>query len=369
MTAASPPRNDNALTKADYRFVTNTRFLSMAGVVAIHAEVMSVTWHGGGLNVALNQALKFCTMCFFMISGFLLGDRLEDASPREYMGRRLRTVALPWAIWAGVHMVMSIGIDHLARGAGARPVLWHMNNTIIASAYWFVPNILLSLSVLLLFRRWLDAWWFGAALGLTTLAHSLNLHVRMWENTQHNSAFSGFILFLWLGYQLRRNFGKVRATLAKASWGLLWGLVLGTYALAVGETWVLAKRFGDDFDFLSTLRFSNVLYSFAVFALMLKTTRSIEPPGMDARRFTFGIYLLHPIVFGVVGRAFKIVWARAIGVEPLAFNEHMADYVRTPFARLAVQVGLFVVVYGLAWAAVAVLARTPLARYLGVRDG
>lgn len=368
MTAATPPRESTALTKADYRFVTNTRFASMAGVVAIHAELMSVTWHGGALNIGLNQALKFCTVCFFMISGFLLGDRLEDASPREYMGRRLRTVALPWAIWAGVHMVMSIAIDHVARGAGARPLTWHVNNTVIASAYWFVPNILLSLSVLLLFRRWLEAWWFGGALGLATLAYSLNLHVRMWSSTQHNSAFAGFIVFLWLGYQLRRNFHRVRAALSRAPWGLLWGLVVVTWALAMGESYALAARFGDDFDFLSTLRVTNLLYSFAVFALLLKTTRNIEPPGMDARRFTFGIYLLHPIVFGVVGRLFKVVWARAIGVEPLAFNEHMLEYVRTPPQRLAVQVGVFALVYGISWAAVAVLARTPVSKYLGVRE-
>lgn len=369
MTDAPTPRPDQALTKSDYRFVTNTRFLSMAGVVALHAELMSITWHGGVYNVALNQTVKFGTMCFFMISGFLLGDRLEDASPRAYLGRRLRTVALPWAIWASVHLAMSLAIDHLARGAGARPLGWHLNNTVIASAYWFVPNILLSLTVLLVFRRWLDAWWFGAALGLTTLAHGLNLHVRMWSNTQHNSAFSGFIAFLWLGYQLRRNFPRVKAALARVSFRALGALAVATWALALGETWALARRFGDDFDFLSTLRVSNVLYSLSVFALMLKTTRSIELPGMDARRFTFGIYLLHPIVFGVVGRAFKVVWARALGVAPLAFNEHMADYVRTPLQRLAVQVVIFVAVYGVSWAAVAVLARTPLARFLGVRDG
>jgi hypothetical protein len=63
-----------------------------------------------------------------------------------------------------------------------------------------------------------------------------------------------------------------------------------------------------------------------------------------------------------------VAWARAIGVEPLAFNEHMLEYVRTPPQRLAVQVGMFVLVYGVAWATVAVLAKTPLARFLGVRD-
>jgi hypothetical protein len=264
---------------------------------------------------------------------------------------------------------MSIAIDHVARGAHARPLAYHLNNTVIASAYWFVPNILLSLSVLLVFRRWLEAWWFGGALGLATLAYSVNLHARWWQDTRHNAAFAGFIVFLWLGYQLRRNFHRVRDALAKLSWGLLWAGAVVTWALAMGESYLLAQRFGDDGDFLSTLRITNLAYSFAVFALLLKTTRNIEPPGMDARRFTFGIYLLHPIVFGVVGRLFKIVWAKAIGVEPMAFNEHMLEYVRTPMARLAVQVGVFALVYGIAWAAVAVLARTPVSRYLGVRDG
>jgi surface polysaccharide O-acyltransferase-like enzyme len=369
MTGITLPRNDNALTRDDYRFVTNTRFVSMVGVVALHSELMSITLRDGWLNIVLNQTVKFSTICFFMISGFLLGDRLEDASPRAYMARRLRTVALPWAIWVGVHLSMSLAIDHVARGPAARPLLWHINNTVIANAYWFVPNILLSLAVLLLFRRWLDAWWFGAALAVTSLAHGLNLHVRMWQNTQHNSAFTGFIVFLWLGYQIRRHYGWVRSTLAKTPWGILWALVLATWSLALGETWLLATRFGDGFDFLSTLRVGNVLYSLAVFALMFKVKRNVEPPGMDARRFTFGIYLLHPIVFGVVGRAFKVAWAHVLGIAPMAFNANMADHVRTPLQRLGVQVLVFVMVYGISWAAVALLARTPVARYLGVRDG
>ena len=52
----------------------------------------------------------------------------------------------------------------------------------------------------------------------------------------------------------------------------------------------------------------------------------------------------------------------------MAFNEHMLEYVRTPLQRLAVQVGVFALVYGISWAAVAVLARTPVSKYLGVRE-
>jgi peptidoglycan/LPS O-acetylase OafA/YrhL len=66
-------------------FVDNVRFLSMIGIVAIHsATVVFVT---GNVHPMLIAALlapqKFGTTGFFLISGFLLGERLDRCRPLE----------------------------------------------------------------------------------------------------------------------------------------------------------------------------------------------------------------------------------------------------------------------------------------------
>lgn len=354
--------------RADYGFVTNARFVSMVGVVALHAQIMTLSWHGGHWNMVFDQLMKFGTVCFFLISGFLLGDRIETTSPAQYMLRRLRTTAVPWAVWTSVFLVMNLTIDWLARGSEMRSLGFHLNNSVLNSAYWFVPNILLSLATLLAFRRWLNSLWFGAMLGAASLSYGLNLYFRWSTDTRHNSAWAGFIVFLWLGYQLRRHVGAARAWIARAPWSLLVALGVITYALALGESKVLNDRYGDDFDFLNTLRISNVAYSFVAFAMLFKVARRLEPPGMDARQHTFGIYLLHPIIFGLVSRLFKVIAAKALGVSALAFNDHVTDYIHSAGGRFAVQLGVFAVVYLTSWACVSAMARTRLSRYIGVRE-
>ena len=354
--------------RIDYGFVNNARFVSMVGIVAMHAEVVSLAWRGGALNVALDQTLKFATVCFFIISGFLLGDRLEVDAPLTYMGRRIRTVFAPWLLWAGVYFAMNVALDAIARGSAMRPVTYHLRATVISSAYWFVPNILLSLATLLTMRRWLNTAWLGVALAAASLAHGLNLHARWWSDTRHNTALSGFIVFLWLGYQLRRNLSSARALIDRAPWGLLALSAAITWALALAEARGLALSRGDDFDFMSTLRITNVAYSLAMFALLFKVRANLAPPAMDVRRHTFGIYLLHPIVFALAARAFKLVAARALGVSPFAFSDHITEHLASPVARLVTQLGLFAAVYTLSWSLAATLARGPLGRFVGARD-
>ncbi len=354
--------------RAGYGFVTNTRFISMMGIVAIHAELATPDWNASPLNVGFNQLAKFATVCFFVISGFLLGDRLSEARPWDYFWRRVRAIGMPWAVWAGVYLALGVGLDYATRGAAMRPLGWHISNTFVSSAFWFVPNMLLSLAILIALRRWLDRWWLGAALLVASLSYGVNLHVLWWHDTRHNTALLGFTGYLWLGHALRRYSTEARALITRAPWWLLGAIVAATLALALAESRVIYDRFGPDSDLLSTLRVSNVIYSLAVFALLFKVEGDLAPPGMDVRRHTYGIHLTHPVVFAIVARAFKVIAALAIGVSPMEFNIHMDRYVASPLARIGAQAGVFVVVYLLSWAWVTRMARTPLARFVGVRE-
>lgn len=351
-----------------YGFVTNVRFISMAAIVALHAELDAPTWRHAPLNVALGQFVKFATVCFFLISGFLLGERMVTDHPWTYFRRRLDALAVPWITWAFVYLGLGLGLDWVARGAAMRSLSYHLAATFVSSAFWFVPNLLFAIAVLLAFRRWLDRAWFGVLLGVVSLAYGVNLHVRLWHDTRHNTALFGFVAYLWMGFQLRRHVVTIKSWVDRASWVLLAALAVVTYAAALYESWLLEARFGGESDLLSTLRVTNVVYSLAAFALLFKVHRHIEPSWMDVRRHTYGIHLTHPVVFAFVGRAFKVACAMYFGVSALEFNAHIDRYLTSPVTKLLAQLVIFVVVYIASWACVAVLAKTRVARYIGVRD-
>lgn len=89
--AQAPP------TSANHLFANNVRFLSMAAIIAIHT--MDAYPGGPVAHRYLAQLFKFETIGFFLISGFLFGERIDRYSSIGYFTRRLRSVFLPWSVW------------------------------------------------------------------------------------------------------------------------------------------------------------------------------------------------------------------------------------------------------------------------------
>jgi len=177
----APARNQNFL------FVDNVRFWSMFAIIAMHTSV--IFWYLGRpvprLTQAITTPLKFGTIAFFLISGFLLGERLETCKPLDYLGRRINKVFLPWSIWFVAMCLFSTlaNLWHLhvnpIFSLQAVPVLLHEAvQTLFTSAFWFVPNLLLALSILLLFRSWLRDMRFGAVLLAFNLFYVVNIYAR-----------------------------------------------------------------------------------------------------------------------------------------------------------------------------------------------
>jgi hypothetical protein len=84
------PRNNHL-------FVSNVRFWSMLGIVAVHSAptlllINGTQWY---LSAALTALFKFGTIGFFLISGFLLGERVDQQRPMEYFLRRVRRSFYP----------------------------------------------------------------------------------------------------------------------------------------------------------------------------------------------------------------------------------------------------------------------------------
>ncbi len=180
----------------------------------------------------------------------------------------------------------------------AVPVLLHEAvQTLFTSAFWFVPNLLLALSILLLFRRWLRDMRFGAVLLAFNLFYVVNIYAR-WLPSGHSQAFLGFVFHLWLGAYVSVHFSRLNRWIATVPTSLLSGLTLLAGLLAFGEARLLAHLHSH--DPMNTLRLTNQIFSVAVVLLLLKLPRLTSPSFVHVRRHTFGLYLSHTIILRFV---------------------------------------------------------------------
>ena len=279
----------------NYPFVSNVRFWSMLGIVTIHvlyqwgdrASSLSAT---GILQLLLFQAVKFASIAFFLISGFLLGGRMERSAPWSYFKRRWNKIGMPWLFWAAMFSLYCLLRWDLAGPSVSGAIRFRLIDTLFFSIYWFVPNALFSLGVLLVFRRHLDSVWFGIALFSISLFYAINPYMG-WLPAQHTAAIGAYVLYLWLGNQAHRNYGKLLGFLERIPlWSLWLGiLVLGT--LGIMESLILIKMGSNATE--TTVRLSNQLFSVLV-ALLLMKTKPTWPKTTNPRNETFGIYLIHP---------------------------------------------------------------------------
>ncbi len=191
----------------NHLFVSNVRFWSMLGIIAVHcAEAFSV--FGGThwkLMPALTTPFKFGTIGFFLISGFLLGERVDRRNPLEYFLRRVKRVFVPWLFWLGImcafliaHQVTATEWKRTASHGIVSITLNALKFCLLDTAFWFVPNLLLCIAVLLVFRRYLYSLKLGAILLLTNLTYVVNIY-KLWFPSKHTVALFAFVFYLWFG--------------------------------------------------------------------------------------------------------------------------------------------------------------------------
>ena len=168
--------------------------------LAVHASGLLTAGTEPGSTVELFQlaavtVLKFGTIGFFLISGFLLEKNLRTRSSLDLMRRRLSKVFLPWIFWfifTCAALSLSDFVHHRRAFLAGSPLVDALWKTVVytftRSAFWFVPNLLLSLMVLLIFRRYLQSIWFGALLLAASLFYSLNIYTQ-WIDAHHTPRF------------------------------------------------------------------------------------------------------------------------------------------------------------------------------------
>ncbi len=232
-------------------------------------------------------------------------EGLTRRSPLGYISRRLQRVFVPWLTWFSLifALTLTVGIVQGRLGihasqSSARLVGHTLYSCLFYSAYWFVPNLLIALGVLLACRRFLFDIRLGCLLLAPSLFYGLNIHAHWIPIENHTEALFGFIFYLWLGAWTARNFTSVQAWIERTS--MMWLLTLAALTgLAALEESFLLDAANAPLP-LNVLRISNQAYSVAFVLVLFKLRRPIWPRAMNVRATMFGIYLTHPFTMWVL---------------------------------------------------------------------
>jgi len=349
------PTANTSTTK--YDFIDALRFISMVSIVMEHSSILlgkNFTSYSDQLvQVTTIQLFKYGTIIFFLVSGFLIGDKFETYSSAEYMKRRWNNTFKPWVFW----FVIAIGLNYLNlyivyAKFGMRDIfidpwgtfLHQLYDTLFLTSLWFIVNFLICIAILLMFRRYIDSLIFGAILCAFSLFYSVNLYY-VWVPPGHTVAIFGFVFYLWLGYKINKNFAAFTSWVNKTSTWYLALAFVATYVLSCWESMAMIQHHNP--ESLNTLRFTNILYTLACFVLFFKYYKIFHAELFKPRMLTFGIYFLHHILLNhVVPEIFR----------PMGYRNE--DY-RPMWQMLSMSLVQFVVAYGLSIGLAYLIAKGP----------
>lgn len=345
---------DTAPAKKNYNFVDSIRAIAMICIVIEHSfylgDYYPINPHDFWIYSAFMQASKLGTMTFFILAGFLIGDKFTDYTPGQYIKRRFANTVKPWLFWS-LFFVFLILLDNFIgslrfNGTFKKDFPTLLPNTLetvfLYTNYWFIINFLICITILLMFKKYLYSLWFGAILLLITFLYSINIY-QLWFEPRHTTALLGFVFFLWFGAQLNHKWNFVDTWIKKTSILLLILVTLITYVAAVAE--IQHLRALQSIDEFNTLRATNVFYSIIAFILLLKIRNFSFIKYLKPRETTFGIYLIHIIL---VQNFVPLL------VRPLGFDYH----VHPIHVILCYEFIKFITVYSLTFLLVRVINKT-----------
>ena len=348
-----------------YVFVDNARFVSMIAIVMRHCELsLYGLTPAPAVEASIIQFRTFGVQLFFVASGFLMANWLarRQNDVRGYCMTRLRRVAVPWLIWAGLYVVG----DALRFFIGPRDPIAGLLEAVLLDifyqAYWYVPILLFSVAVLLSFRRYWGSRLTGVAFGLLALLYGVNLYT-CWFPTSHTIALFAYLFPLWLGVWLFGNFQAVSAWSHRVQLAPLLAIAFLAFCFTLAEDRLMAQ-IGIP-DTYNALQISNQIYAFTVLLILLKLPARLAPSFVDVRKDTYGIYLTHPVVALIGRRAINLVAGRS--ATGLTLFRRLPELVHGPFARIGLWLVWTVLVYGTSLWITKKVRRSPLAWTVGVR--
>ena len=302
-------------SNTDHTFANNVRFISMAAIIGVHSigsySVIAQLPSVPALLLYFEQPLKFGTIAFFLVAGFLFGQRIDTCSAFEYFEKRLLNVFVPWLVWFSAYFSLVLGADFIhgrLADSNFSQLVAECEDCLKYTAFWFVPNLLLCLAILLLFRPFLKSIRTGILFALASLFYAVNVYGH-WVPVTHTRALFGFVFYLWLGAWCAWHFPALEKWIERIRVGAVVALLLLTLALALAESRLLYTL--GSIDPMNTLRISNQVFSVVMVLAIMKLKRAVWPHFVDVRKHTFGLYLTHTSCLAVLASVLKRILPRS----------------------------------------------------------
>ncbi len=314
--------------KVSYAFVDMIRFLATIGIVYIHSYVpmkgMETNEFLHHVNHAeyylyVKQLFKFSTICYFLIAGFLLADKSIESSPFAYYLRRLKVIAIPYVLALAIFIAGLALQKYFTSGQHITLayIIEIFKYVMLYSPFWYIPNYLLCLLVIVCFSKYSSSVYFGGILFLLTLWNTW-YNVYAGNTHTHTTALTGFIFYMWLGMYFKKK--NLIAGMQSAGPLVTGGVLLFCYILSCFESRYMFYHTHIT-ETLNTLRVTNQLYSVAFFALIVSCCQ--KPPNfgiLNPRKETYGIYLYHSLFTFIIVGVLEQWLTNSFGISFFSYN-------------------------------------------------
>ncbi|MDR6226209.1 acyltransferase family protein [Desmospora profundinema] len=271
------------------------RFIACLSVVWIHA--ISVTYgqyplsDQGVLAVQTFQmAFMYATPLFVCISELLLAHAYPNQTPRSYWEKRVKYILLPFFSMAFVYALIQHPTDASA--------LWSRYVDMVLLGKWHGYFIMIIFQFYLLhalFIRWVKNRWMVPVLTVSFAVNFLYLSlpaVPLPFGIAHYIPFVAWIFYFTVSYYIGRNLSAFRRGVERYRILIFAGVVLSLGAL------LYLKGFGIVFS-TSSKRPDVMIYTVFILCFLFwigMKMKEIPRWMLEVGRFSFGIYLLHPLV-------------------------------------------------------------------------
>lgn len=255
--------------------------------------------------------LTFGTPAFVFISEMILSYSYPDDTPKSFWRKRIQYIFVPYLLFGAFYALMKASEDWFAAGEISPAVLWsYLWRHILLGDYhgYFILIVFQFYLLHTLFNRYIRRASPGIVLFLSlainliylasfnfTRAPSFAEASYIWEK-MYWLPFAGWLFYFSLAYYCGRNYEKFHKLVSKyGGWSIPATVVAGSIAYMLQAYDVLSKISSKRVDMVFVTASLIFLICFSV-----SKVQRLPPFFVWVSKYSFGIYLLHPLWMAVM---------------------------------------------------------------------
>lgn len=288
------------------------RLFAMVMVVLVHvtgtyASILPADGDAFAKYHFLNRIIRIEAGIFLMITAMVffykyISQKMDWDELKSFYKKRALYIVVPYLIWAIFYEAFSVYIGAVSFNVseiGMRILTGESYYQLhfiflIVQFYLFFPVILFAVKKITFFRKYL--WLFG--IGIQMSYYFLNREYQLIPFTFFFGSMGPYLLGAWIGI----NFKEQKQKIYNGS-TLLWTIIAVVAGVATAQLYyhlyTVSSFYLPGWTYLIVNLAYMVVGSYVMFRLMERTARkwqSLMPYVKSIAVYSFGFYLLHPIV-------------------------------------------------------------------------